>query len=115
MDLFAKYNEVISKAGENTYFGKCGFVACDNDDAVCGKTLITGINPAVPFNGQYVPTPSYSHPFTGGSNPYFVKLSRFVPEDEKENVGYLDIFPFYEKVESPFSRDPLYRFSSNPR
>ena len=97
MDLFSRYNDVISRTESNTYFDKCGFVACNNLDSVNGNVLITGINPSIPFNGQYVPTASYDHPFTTNTNSYFQKLCKFVPDKERDSVGYLDIFPFYEK------------------
>lgn len=97
MDLYSKYLSVVSKAEENSYFAKCGFVACNNTDDVNGNTMLIGINPSVPFNNQYVPTPSYMHPFTSGSNAYFSKLCKYIPEGERESVGYLDLLPFYEQ------------------
>lgn len=97
MDLFPLYKEVIGRAENNSYFDKCGFVACNNLASVCGNVLITGINPSVPVNGQYVPTASYDHPFTTNTNSHFQKLCKFVPEKDRDSIGYLDIFPFYER------------------
>lgn len=97
MDLFSKYQNAISKANENSYFSKCGYVACNNTEEVEGNTMIFGINPSVPFNNQYVPTPSYMHPFTSGTNSYFSKLGKYIPEAQREQVGYLDLLPFYEQ------------------
>ena len=41
MDLYQNYLEAISQFHAWSYFAKTGFVACDNDDAVCGHVLIT--------------------------------------------------------------------------
>ena len=97
MDLYQDYLETISSFPENSYFAKAGFVACNNDESVNGNVLITGINPSVPVNGQYVPTSSYPKPFNGDGHPYFSKLGSFIPENLMSQCGYLDLFPFYEK------------------
>lgn len=97
MDLYQNYLETISSFPENSYFAKTGFVACNNDESVNGNVLITGINPSVPVNGQYVPTSSYPKPFNGDGHPYFSKLGSFIPENLMSQCGYLDLFPFYEK------------------
>ena len=97
MDLYQDYLEAISSFPENSYFAKAGFVACNNDESVNGNILITGINPSVPVNGQYVPTSSYPKPFNGDGHPYFSSLGSFIPREKQDKCGYLDIFPFYEK------------------
>lgn len=98
MDLFSRYAAVISKADADSYFAKCGFVACNNGNEVFGNGLIVGINPSRPVNGQYIPTPSFAHPWPA-SNVYFSKLGRFIPEIERGRTGYLDLFPFYEQFQ----------------
>ena len=40
MDLFNNYSTVLAQAAGNSYFAKCGFVACNNDDSVNGKILV---------------------------------------------------------------------------
>lgn len=99
MDLYQDYLEVLLSFPENSYFAKAGFVACNNDESVNGNVLITGINPSVPVNGQYVPTSSYPNPFKGDDNKYFSRLKSFIPEDMIHQTGYLDLFPFYEEAQ----------------
>ena len=99
MDLYQNYLETISQFHAWSYFAKTGFVACDNDDAVCGHVLITGFNPGKPHKGRYIPTPSYPNPFKGDDNKYFSRLKSFIPEDMIHQTGYLDLFPFYEEAQ----------------
>ena len=99
MDLYQDYLEVFSQFHAWSYFAKTGFVACDNDDAVCGHVLITGFNPGKPHKDRYIPTPSYPNPFKGDDNKYFSRLKSFIPEDMIHQTGYLDLFPFYEEAQ----------------
>lgn len=104
------YFKVIENEPENTYFRKCGFVACDNfkdkPDAKF-KILITGMNPAKPISpvdqsdekglGEYVPTDSYHNPFrTEPRMKYFKDFWDIIPENFRDKTAYFDIFPFYE-------------------
>lgn len=99
MDLFNNYSTVLAQAAASSYFAKCGFVACNNDDSMNGKILVMGINPSTPANGQYIPTPSYANPFLSG-HPYFDKLGAILPNHFKQQTGYLDLLPFFEKEQS---------------
>lgn len=107
--LKEQYLKVIEKEPVNTYFRKCGFVACDNFIVYPNaryEILFTGMNPAKPISpddkndknglGEYVPTDSYPNPFSSPKLKYFKDLLDIIPEEFKDKTAYFDIFPFYE-------------------
>ena len=109
MDLFQDYQETISSFPANSYFAKAGFVSCDNDDAVIENVLITGINPSVPVNGQYIPTSSYPKPFNGDESKeylidYYFQYGKealiYLIKKERFNGTFLLEGKFYTKDEN---------------
>lgn len=107
--LKEKYTRVVEQEPMNTYFRKCGFVACDNfkdNPNAQYDILFTGMNPAKPILpsdpcdkdglGEYLPTDSYPNPFINPSIKYFKNLLNIIPALYRDKTAYFDLFPFYE-------------------
>lgn len=99
MELLNLYSAEVAKLPEGNYFKSRGMSVCTNDGDNL-EIMIAGCNPGIYKDEHTESNFTFQNPFLGNPINYFARFCKFIPENDRHKVAYVDIFPFKEADEA---------------